>query len=73
MKRLIHFLLGHEWFEIDIFQFGERNYAAVNESNFRYYRCFCGKEIREKPQKIVQMIRAGQDPSSFFQELLTKK
>ncbi len=53
--KISHFILGHEWVEIDMFEFGHTHYIAVNESNFRYYKCSCGKKVREDSQKIMQM------------------
>lgn len=55
LKKLTHLLLGHEWTEIDVFEFGRTHYIAVNESNFRYYKCRCGKQVREHSQKLMQM------------------
>ena len=52
--KIEHFILGHDWIEIDIFEFGKSNYVELSESNFRYYKCSCGKKIREHSQKIMQ-------------------
>ena len=50
-----HLFGGHEWVEIDVFEFGRSHHVAVNESNFRYYKCSCGKVVRESSQKVMQV------------------
>lgn len=49
LSQLFHL---HEWVEIDVFKF--KHYVAVNESGFRYYKCSCGKHVREKANKLMQ-------------------
>lgn len=53
--KISHLVFGHEWIEIDVFEFGRSHYVAVNESGFRYYKCSCGKVVRRPSQEVMQM------------------